>query len=287
MKGKRNVLAAVALAAAFAFADDGYLVVGHGGLMEKGGDSPIAKELVARFSPKNGTAVAVDVVEVTNAVALKACAPKSYAGIILVPGFDTGKMKDHSIVNAEHLAAMNALLDSVRAKAVVAVEEGGDFENYQRLRDAFAGRAAVITTRDGGARLAMSWGRFAPEGMRRIALALKHAADPAKRDGIHPLPGKVTMEESWMVLDFETPALQGQSLIVSDTLFRKFYVRSAGKTNWTRIDNLYVEDNKVYLDCSKISNPGGVRLNWWHLSPFKNIDHLPTPGFVLALDAGR
>jgi len=93
VKGKRNVLAAVALAAAFAFADDGYLVVGHGGLMEKGGDSPIAKELVARFSPKNGTAVAVDVVEVTNAVALKACAPKSYAGIILVPGFDTGKMK--------------------------------------------------------------------------------------------------------------------------------------------------------------------------------------------------
>jgi len=263
-----------------------YLIVGHGDLVKKGKGSDIARELLKRLSNNNGTLYAVDALEVTDAAALKACVGKIYEGVVLIPGYDTDKPNDDTVVSSNQVAAMSALLDSVKTKAAVVVElDNRDFENFRRLQDVFRGRAAVIMTRDAESRMANIWGNYAPEGMRRIELALKYAADPAKRDWMHPLPGKVTMEGTWMVLDFETPALRGQSLIVGDTLFRKFYVRSAGKANWTRTDNAYVEGNKLYLDCSKIKDPAGVRLNWWGISPFQNVDYLPTPSFVISLDA--
>lgn len=286
---KKVVLIGVAMVMGAAFAQDAYLVVGKGSLVEKGADSDIAKNLSTYLVPKGSEPAAIDVVNVTNAAALKAVAGRSYAGVILVPMTGAEKSKDTQMpmVDAQQVAEMRALIDTVKAKAVVVVEPGGDFEDFRRLREAFAGRAAVITARDDEARLASFWGNWAPEGKRRIKLALECAADPARRDWVHPLPGKVTMEGDWMVVDYETPALRGKSLIVGDTLFRKFYVRSAGRTNWTRIDNCYVEGNKVYLDCSKVKNPGGVRMNWWHLSPFMNVDHMSAPGFVVNLDEGK
>lgn len=281
------VLMGVAMMMGAVFAQDAYLVVGTGELVAKGSDSDIAKNLSTYLVPKGGEPAKIDVVNVTNAVALKAVAGNSYAGVVLVPGNGPEKSNDTNmlIVNANQVAVMRALIDTVKAKAVVVIEQGEDFLNFRRLQKAFAGRAAVITVRDDEARLRDVWGDWAPEGKRRIKLGLECAADPAWRDWMHPLPGKVTVEDGWMVIDYETPALRGKSLIVGDTLFRKFYVRSAGRTNWTRIDTAYVEGNKVYLDCSKVKNPGGVRMNWWHLSPFMNADHMSAPGFVVDLDA--
>lgn len=269
-----------------AFAQDTYLVVGTGDLVAKGAASDIAKNLSTCLVPKGSEPAKIDVVNVTNSVALKSVTGRSYAGVVLVPGNGPEKSNDTNmlIVNTNQVAAMRAFIDTVKAKAVVVVELGEDFLNYRRLQEAFAGRAAVISVRDDEARLMSFWGDWAPEGLRRIKLGLECAADPARRDWVHPLPGKVTMEGDWMVIDYETPALLGKSLIVGDTLFRMFYVRSTGRTNWTRIDNAYVDGNRVCLDCSKVKNPGGVRLNWWHLSPFLNIDHMAAPAFVIDLE---
>jgi len=281
---KRLVLWAWVLVSGLVFANDAYLIVGTGKLVDKGTQSDLAKALSVTLAKEKSEPAMMDVIEASDAAAMETCAGKSYAGIVLIPGFDTPKVTDNSVVASEQLTAMRKLIDAVQTKAVVAVETGGDFENFRRLKDAFGGRAAIITTRDAEARLINFWGNYAPEGQRRIKLALAAASDPTKRDGLHPFPGKVTMEGTWMVVDYETPALRGKSLIVGDTLMRKFYVRSSGKKNWTRIDNAYIEGNKLYLDCAKIKNPGGVRLNWWGISPFKNVDHLCAPSFVIALD---
>jgi len=280
---KITILMGLSLMVGVAFANDGYLFVGHGKAVEKGREAPIALALSDARKAKDGAVVPAEAVAFTNAAAVKACAGKSYEAVFLMP--KTVKKQIDYYLDMDDVVAMKEFLKTVKTKSVVAINPGGAFENFVELKKAFAGIGTVTTIRDDlgphGWEWPASWASSTPGAAKRFLKAADYAADPAKRDGLHPLPAKITVEGTEMVLDFESPALNGQSLVLGDTLYHKFYVCSKGRTNWQHVE-AYVEGNKVHLDCAKIKEPYGVRLAWWHLSPFRSNEAI-TPGFVLAV----
>lgn len=276
---KKMICWSVVMMAGLALAGDPYLVLGKGKMLENAkGKSvpPIVEALGVAIGGKESPAP-VEVAAITNDAALAALKGRSFEGVFLITVNDEKHKFEEHCPSAENLKRLNAFLDTVKTKATIVIVEGGAFENYVRCRDAFAGRAGVITLRD-GARIDWEWGVYAPVAMKRMAKAIKAAADPAERDWLHPLPAKIYRDGSDLVLDYDSPALHGKSLVVSDTLWHKYYIRSKGRTNWTHADAIVV-GNTVRLSAKSIPEPWGVRLAWWWLSPVSNADHMPGPGF--------
>lgn len=270
----------MAMVAGSAFAGD-YLVIGHEKLFEGKNRADLVKKFTECLPLDGGNPASVKTVHVTDSAALRAQAGRSFDGVVLVPTM-TGE-GDKRFVSTNDLAVMKAFLASAKVKSAVAVEEGGSFANFRTLQTAFKGVAGVITLRDGDARLISFWGNYAPVGVPRIVRALALAADPARRDFLSPIPARITLENGWAVVDFDSPALAGKSIVIGDTLFRKFYVASRGRANWNRIDNVHVEGNRIYLDCSKVKDPGRVMMNWWHIGPVLNADGFYGPAFEMEI----